>query len=62
MNALRELAEYAKGSGTSEGRLIADFVQDLMDDGTPEPEIESSIMALSEWADMFRRKVKGMKG
>ena len=58
---MKNLIKHAKESGTSEGRLIAEFVEDLVDDGADGPLIEASVMALSEWADMFRRKAIDQK-
>lgn len=55
---MRDLIEHAKRSDSSEGKHIAQFIEEyLLDEKVPEEEMESSIIELSEWAHLFRRRV-----
>ena len=54
---MRDLIRHAKESNTSEGRLVAEFVEEMLNEGVDEEVMEASIMAVSEWAHLFRRRV-----
>jgi hypothetical protein len=57
VNTLTELIEHAKKSDAAEAKHIAEFIEKQVDDDVSASSLEASIFALSEWADMFRRKV-----
>ena len=57
MSALKELLKraLAKTSDSSEGKLLAEFIQDLLDDNEDDPaHVAGSMEEIIAWATLFK--------
>lgn len=58
---LRSLAQHAQNSGESSGRLLGEYVDEMLDDGSGAGTVAADMDALIEWAKRFKKIAAGTK-